>query len=141
MALAEREGMIMAEPLSFMEGLMTRVNGPMNFRFILQPVMAIIFAFIDGRKDAKTGKPAYFWALFTNSDHRREMLKSGWKSISKVFVFAIILDIVFQFVKFHAVSSVLGALIAGVILAILPYLIVRGPVNRLMTCKTKEEKK
>jgi hypothetical protein len=37
-----------------------RVNGPMKFRLVLQPVMASIFAIVAGLKDAKAGKPPYF---------------------------------------------------------------------------------
>ena len=57
------------------EDLIDRVSGPMKFRLILQPLMAIIFAVRSGLEDAKEGKPAYFWALFTQSDHRRDMLR------------------------------------------------------------------
>ena len=42
------------------EDLIDRVSGPMKFRLILQPLMAIIFAVRSGLKDAKEGKPAYF---------------------------------------------------------------------------------
>jgi hypothetical protein len=47
------------------QNLIDRISGPMNFRFILQPVMASIFAIIAGLKDAKAGKPPYFWSLLT----------------------------------------------------------------------------
>lgn len=42
--------------------LIDRVSGPMRFRLILQPVMAVIFAIRAGLKDAKEGRPPYFWA-------------------------------------------------------------------------------
>ncbi len=53
-----------------------------------------------GLKDAKEGKPAYFGALFTDSVHRRDMLQDGWKSVGKVFVFAIIIALVYQLIVF-----------------------------------------
>jgi hypothetical protein len=121
----------MNESLSFVEGLLARVQGPMSFRLILQPLIAAFFAFRDGRKDAREGRGPYFWALFTDAGHRTEMLKGGWTSIGKVFIIAIILDLVFQIISFKDVRSVAGALIAGVILALIPYLLMRGPVNRL----------
>jgi hypothetical protein len=42
----------------FVENIVGRVHGPMKFRFLLQPLMAVLFAFRDGRKGARAGKPA-----------------------------------------------------------------------------------
>ena len=36
--------------------LIERPNGPMSFRFILQPLMAVIAAILDGRRDARDRK-------------------------------------------------------------------------------------
>ena len=112
------------------ENLIDRVSGPMKFRLILQPLMATIFAIRSGLKDAKEGKPAYFWALFTDSSHRRDMLRDGWKSVGKVFVIAIIIDVVYQLIVFRWVYPV-EALLVAAILAFVPYLLIRGPVNRI----------
>jgi hypothetical protein len=116
--------------LSSIDQLVDRVAGPLHFRLILQPVMALIYAVIDGLKDARAGKPPYFWALFTNPLHRREMLKDGWKSVGKVFVLALILDVVYQIMVLHFVYPG-QAIMVAVALAILPYLIIRGPVARI----------
>lgn len=51
-----------------------RPGGPMTFRFILQPVMATVFAAIDGIRDARTGTPHYFWSLVTGSGTRTDQL-------------------------------------------------------------------
>ena len=126
----------MVDPSGFFEGLLARWQGPMSFRLIIQPLMALLFAFIDGRRDAREGRPPYFWGLFTSPEHRREMLQSGWKSIGKVFLIAIVLDFVFQFLQFRNLRPH-GALVAGVILAIIPYLLLRGPINRLLQRKAK----
>lgn len=112
------------------ENIVDRVSGPMKFRLLLQPVMACIFAFRSGIKDAREGKPPYFWALWTQPAHRADMLRDGWKSIGKVFLLAIVLDVVYQIIvlKFVYPGEVL---LVALSLAILPYLIVRGLVNRL----------
>lgn len=120
----------------FFENLVGRVHGPMNFRLILQPLMAIIFAVIDGRKDAHAGQPPYFWALFTNPGHRQELLRSGWKSVGKIFIIAIVLDGVYQFITVRWFYPG-EALVTAVVLAIIPYLLLRGPVNRLWPKKAK----
>jgi len=114
----------------FAQGFMSRLEGPFSFRMIVQPLMAVIFAVIDGLKDAKQGKPAYVWALFGSADHRRELLKSGWKSFGKIFILGIILDVVYQ-LKVHQPLNVGGVILAALVLAVLPYMLLRGPVNRV----------
>ncbi|MFN2205836.1 MAG: hypothetical protein ACK2UT_07980 [Candidatus Promineifilaceae bacterium] len=65
---------------------------------------------------------------------RLEMVRGGWKSIGRVFLIAIILDLVFQYVVFGNMNRWLGALIAGVVLVIIPNLVLQGPVNRFVLC-------
>jgi hypothetical protein len=111
-----------------------RVSGPMQFSFVLQPVMASIFAIISGLKDARTHKPPYFWGIITHPDQRADMLKDGWKSIGKVFILALVLDVAYQIIELHYVYPD-EALIVGLVLAIVPYLILRGLINRLAARK------
>jgi hypothetical protein len=112
------------------ENLIARVTGPMKFRIFLQPAMATFFAIRDGLKDARQGKPAYFWALFTDKEEREQMLRDGWKGVGKVFILAIVLDVVYQFIEHRWVYPG-EAILVAVILAIIPYLLFRGPVNRI----------
>ena len=118
----------------FVEDLAGRVSGPMKFRLILQPVTAVIFATLRGLKDAREGKPPYFWAMFTDPAHRRDMLQDGWKSIGRVIIIAFVMDAVYQYVAlrwFYPNEAILVA----VILALVPYLLIRGPVNRIASNK------
>lgn len=112
------------------ENLHDRVTGPMKFRLLLQPVMAVIFATLSGLKDAKAGKPPYFWALITEPSHRREMVRDGWKSVGKVFVLALVLDVIYQIIVQRFVYPG-EAIVVALALAIVPYLIVRGLVTRV----------
>lgn len=116
------------------ENLLDRVSGPMKFRLVLQPLMAIIFAVRDGKKDAREGKPPYFWALFTDPGHRRDMLRDGWKAVGRIFVIGVIIDGVYQFIVLRWFYPG-EALLTAAILAFVPYLLIRGPVNRLMRRK------
>jgi hypothetical protein len=93
--------------------------------------MAAIFAVIDGVKDAKLGRPAYFWAVVTTPEDRKELLKVGWKRVGKIFLLAVILDIIYQLKVTHWVYPG-ETLIVAVLLAIVPYLLLRGPINRLV---------
>jgi hypothetical protein len=108
-----------------------RFDGPLHFRLFVQPLMAILFAVRDGRQDAREGRSAYLWAFLTDPAQRRYLLESGWKGISKVFVLAFALDIVYQFMVWRGLKP-LQALLTAIVLAVLPYALLRGPVNRLM---------
>jgi hypothetical protein len=121
----------------FIENLFGRLDGPLHFRFFLQPSMAIIFAVIDGIKDAKLGRPAYFWAVVKNPDQRKELLKLGWKRFGKIFILAVILDVIYQ-IKVHHWFYPGETLIVAIFLAIIPYLLVRGPVNRIATWRANK---
>jgi len=115
---------------SFWEDLIGRMGGPITFRLILQPSIAVILAIRDGLKDAKAGRPLYFWSLFTRSTERRQLLKDGWKSVGLVFVFAIVIDGVYQFIVcrwFYPGE----ALTVAIVLAIVPYLQIRGLANSI----------
>ena len=49
------------------DDLTGRIGGPMSFRLLLQPMMALIFAIREGLKDAREGRPAYFYSLFSSA--------------------------------------------------------------------------
>lgn len=112
------------------ENLVDRVSGPMKFRLLLQPLMAIFFALRDGIHDARSGRPVYFWTLFREPAQRRELLREGWKSVGRVFILAVIMDMVYQIIVFRWFYPGESLLVA-IFLAFLPYLALRGPINRL----------
>jgi hypothetical protein len=107
-----------------------RLTGPMNIRLIVQPTVATILAIRAGLRDARQNRPPFFWALFWKAAHRRELLRQGWKDVGKVFLLAAILDVVYQLIV-HRGVYVLELLITAVTLAIVPYVLVRGPINRI----------
>jgi hypothetical protein len=117
--------------------LVERVTGPMKFRLALQPAMAIFFAIRGGLKDAQECKPPYFWGLFTDKGERESMLKNGWKGIGKVFILAVVLDVVYQLIEHRWVVYPGEAVLVAIILAIVPYLLIRGPVNRIVCHQRK----
>lgn len=123
----------------FMTDLIERLDGPLHFRFIVQPLVAAGFAFRDGLRDARKGYPAYGWALLTDRAHRQFLIRNGWKGISKVFIVAVVLDLIYQAIALHTFR--LGAaLIVACLLALLPYLLLRGPINRLMRHQVRRRK-
>jgi hypothetical protein len=111
--------------------LAARVTGPMKFRLVLQPAMSAFFAIRSGLADARAGKPPYFWCLVSDSAHCVDMIKDGWKSVGRVFILALILDVVYQIIVLRFVYPG-EAIIVAFVLAIMPYLILRGLVTRLV---------
>jgi hypothetical protein len=108
-----------------------RVGGPMTFRVILQPLMAALLATRAGWKDAQTGRPPYLWTILTDPSQRGQLLHEGWKSIARVFVLAIIMDVIYQIIFLKWVYP-LELILVAILLAVVPYLLLRGPVNRLV---------
>ena len=118
----------------FVGDLTDRLSGPMKVRFVLQPVMSMVFATMAGLKDAKLGKSPYFWGMVTDPSSRADMLMDGWKSVGKVFVLALGFDVVYQFIVLHLFYPG-EAILVALLLSIVPYLLVRGLVTRLVSRK------
>lgn len=112
------------------EHLIGRLTGPLRLRLFFQPAMAIAFGIRDGMRDAKENKPAYLWAVFTNPARRLQLLKGALRAVAKILIVAVVLDAVYQVIELHWFYPG-QALLVGLILAFVPYLIIRGPVNRI----------
>jgi hypothetical protein len=116
----------------FFADLIARVHGPLSFRFVLQPAMAMIYAIRDGVADAQEGRPPYFWTMFTRANQRRDLLREGWKAVVRVITLGVVMDVIFQLMVFHTIYPLqLVVIVLG--LAFVPYLMLRGPVERIVT--------
>ncbi|MEX2166192.1 MAG: hypothetical protein WD852_04110 [Methyloceanibacter sp.] len=108
--------------------LLARPSGPEAFRFILQPAVASVLAIRDGIKDARTGRSPYFWTVLHDPEKRRARLREGLASTSRVILLGFVMDVIYQW-------KVLGtfypgeAIIIVLLLAFIPYLLVRGPAD------------
>jgi hypothetical protein len=112
------------------DNLHDRVSGPMKFRIVLQPIMATLLAIRSGLKDAKSGARPYFWSLLSTPGHRMEMIKDGWKSVGRLFLLAVALDLIYQAIVQSSIRP-RAAIFVAIILAIVPYLLLRGIVTRI----------
>src|SRR5688500_3089304 len=122
----------MDEVLSrFWADLVGRISGPMSFRVFLQPAVATFLAVRAGMQDARSGRPLFSWTVLTDSKHRVEFMKLGWKDVGKVFALAALLDLVYQWIVYRWLYPV-ETLLVAFLLACVPYLLIRGPVNRLL---------
>ena len=117
-------------PHRVVELLMGRSSGPLTLRLILQPSLATLFAIRAGLADARAGRPPYLSAMLTDPDQRRALFASGWKDLRKLFFMALTLDAIYQVLEFKWIYPG-QALIVACVLAILPYVAVRGLATRL----------
>jgi hypothetical protein len=110
--------------------LIERTDAPMRFRFILQPLMAMIAAILDGLKDARTGRSPYFWTMLRNPRERIERLNEGLNATARIILLGLVMDAIYQIIvlkRFYPVEAVIVALL----FAFVPYVIIRGPVMRV----------
>jgi hypothetical protein len=114
----------------FWDELIARPAGPMGFRFILQPIVASLLAIRDGVKDARTDRSPYFWTVLTDSSRRQKRIVEGIRAVTRVLILGAVMDVIYQIVALHGIRP-LQTLVIAVVLAFIPYLLVRGPANRV----------
>lgn len=110
--------------------LAARVHGPFSFRFVLQPLMGLIYAARDGIVDARQGRPAYFWTVFTRRSERWELLREGGKAVARVIALGVVMDVVYQLLVFRRIHP-FELVVIVLTLAFVPYVLARGPINRI----------
>jgi hypothetical protein len=111
------------------ENLGGRIGGPLAFRLLIQPLVVSVLAIRAGIQDAHAARPAYLWAVLTRPQQRLELLRDAWKSVAKVFTLAFCIDVVYQLIVERWIYPG-EALLVAFLLAIVPYVLVRGPVAR-----------
>jgi hypothetical protein len=115
----------------FVTDLIGRLSGPLTLRLFLQPSVAMFFAVRDGLKDAREGRPPHLWRMVTGPpEARRRRAQETRQAVLKVFIMAVALDCVYQVLVFRWIYPV-EAMFTAVILAILPYVLLRGAINRI----------
>ena len=123
--------------IGFWDDLVARTIGPLHFRFYFAPAICVIYAARSAFRDAKKHVPPYLFRLLVTSEQRKAIVLEGWKDIGKVFTIGIMIDIAYQLImifsfektdKFHPLES----LIVSMTLTLLPYILIRGPLNRLI---------
>jgi hypothetical protein len=107
-----------------------RPGGPMTFRFVLQPVMAAIAAYRDGVRDGRTGRSPYFWTVVTSRSDRVERLREGFVATGQIILLGLAMDTIYQVIVLKAFYPAEAAIVA-LLLAFLPYLLLRGPIARV----------
>ena len=73
----------------------------------------------------------YTGTILSDPSQRAAYLREGLERVSRVIVFALVMDAIYQFMvlrRFYPVE----ALVTAFTLAVLPYVLIRGPVHRIM---------
>ena len=112
--------------------LVGRLSGPLTLRLLLQPTMSSLFAVRDGLRDARAGRSPFLSTILGHPDDRRRLIREGLIAIGKLAVSAIIVDFVYQLMVFRRIYPV-EAIDVAFLLALIPYFVLRGPVNRMAT--------
>lgn len=110
--------------------LLERLQGPLNFRLIVMPIVVSVLAIRAGLRDAREGRPSFLYGLATSPSERPGLLSSALADVGKIFIVAVVLDTIYQIMtsqSFHAWE----VLIVAVACAIAPYVVLRGSVALL----------
>lgn len=102
----------------------------MTFRFVLQPAMAALAALHDGIKDARLGHSPYFWTIVYDPQRRTRRLREGLVSTARIILLGLVMDAIYQYWEFKTFYPG-EAVIIALSLAVVPYLILRGPIARI----------
>ncbi len=114
----------------FLDELPQRLTGPGRFRFILQPLVAILLGLRGGLGDAREGRPPYLYGLFMSGEHRRELIRSGLTAVRNLVAMGIVLDAVSQLLIYGRVHPG-AALVIGPVLICFPYAVARALTSRV----------
>jgi hypothetical protein len=115
---------------AFFEDIPKRLVGPGRFRFVLQPVVAILLGIRSGLADARAGRPAYLYGLLFHRGHRAELVRSAWSHVANLVLMGILVDSACQWIILG--NSYPGAaLVVGPTLIMVPYAVSRALSNRL----------
>ena len=105
------------------------VHGPMQFRFLLQPTMAVCLGVRDATADFRAGAPPFLWGLFSHTIDRKSSATKLLRRLRGPVLIASTLDAIAQYAMFGHVRP-LSAVLVGSTLMALPYCTARGLANR-----------
>jgi hypothetical protein len=107
------------------QNLFERPGGPMVFRFFLQPTMAAIAAWRDGLNDARTGRSPFFMGAVADPAQRTVRLNEALVATARIILLGLVMDGIYQAIEFNYFHPA-EAVIIALLLAFVPYLLLRG---------------
>ena len=110
--------------------MLERPSGPLKFRFILQPAMAAVAAIHDGRRDVRIGRGPFFAVVLFKPHERIGRLREALHATARIILLGLVMDAIWQVLvlkRFYPNE----ALIVALMLAFVPYVIIRELVVRV----------
>jgi hypothetical protein len=92
--------------------------------------MAAIAAIHDGREDARAGRSPYFMTVLRNPQERVGRLREGLNATARIILLGLVMDVIYQLLVLKTFYPN-EALVVALLLAFVPYLIIRGLVLRI----------
>ena len=111
------------------QNLFGRTDGPMTFRYFLQPTMGAIAAWRDGLADARAGRTPFLWGSVTDPTVRRARFDEALIATSRIILLGLVMDTIYQVIVFDSFFPG-EAVIFALALAFVPYCLMRGPITR-----------
>jgi uncharacterized membrane protein YidH (DUF202 family) len=109
-----------------------RADGPLSFRFILQPVMAAVAAFHDGYWDARAGRSPFLWTLLMRPADRVGRMREALIATARIILLGFGMDALYQ--AWVLKTFYPGEMLAiAFLLALLPYVLLRGAAMHIAT--------
>jgi hypothetical protein len=109
---------------------LARPDGAMHIRFFIQPALASLIAIHAGWKDASVGRPPFLWGAFMNIGYQRKFFHQGWKDLRIALAIGTTIDIIYQLLTVQWIYP-LELIFTVTLLVIVPYMLLRDPVNRI----------
>jgi hypothetical protein len=107
------------------QNLFERPGGPMLFRFFLQPTMAALAAWRDGLSDARAGRTPFFEGALRDPAQRTVRLNEALVATARIILLGLVMDGIYQAIEFKTFHPA-EAVIIALVLAFVPYLLLRG---------------
>jgi hypothetical protein len=114
----------------FFADMVARLSGKGRFRFIMQPIVAILLGGRERRERLAARRPPPAMELTFHGERRKELLPSAFASVRNLVAVAIPLDIISQFLIFREIHSA-AALLLGPVLIVFPFAAFRALTNRV----------
>ena len=80
--------------------------------------------------DARTERSPYLWTIVRQSEERVALLREGLDATARIILLGLAMDVIYQVMVFKMFYPV-EALIIAILLAFVPYLLIRGLVVRV----------
>jgi len=116
--------------VGFWDGMVRELtSGQGQFRLLLLPAVALVLGIRVGIADARQGHPPFARRLREGIEPRERLLKDAVKRALNPLALAFVLDVVLQRLTLGYVRP-LVALVVAAVLVWIPFIIVRGVMNR-----------